>query len=78
MLVEKRLDERAFRHDLESFRLRIANQPLDERRCDAVAAQCLGNAGMFSDDRVDAEFSVGKLSRCIFARNPGLVAATQP
>ena len=78
MLVEQRLDERALWHDLESFRLRIAYQPLDERRRDAVAAQCLGDAGMFSDDRVDAELAIGKLSRCVFTRNPGLVAAAQP
>ena len=78
MLVEQRLDERALRHDLESLRLRITHQPLDERRRNAVAAQRLRNAGMFGDDRVDAELSVGQLSRCVLARNPGLVAATQP
>lgn len=78
MLVEQRLDKRALGHDFEAFRLRIVHQPLDERRRDTVAAQCLRNAGMLGDDRVNAELAIGKFSGRVLAGYAGLVAATQP
>lgn len=54
MFVKQRLYERALGHDLESFRLRVTHQALDERRRYAVAAQRLGYAGVLGDDRVNA------------------------
>lgn len=78
MLVEPGFDERALRNDLEPVFFRVVHESLDECRRDAVAAQCLRYASVFSDDGVDAELAIGELPGRVLARDPGLVTAAQP